>query len=239
MSSLPEPRPGHAPFAFPVLDDPEAAAAPRSGPDGRIAFAALPETDAAPTSALATSFAVELAALREQARTEGFEAGRAEGLADADAQVAAAVAAARIHADQVLAADRAALAETARTLSAATDAVHALAGPTAEQMTSTMAVSAFALAEAIVGRDLTETVSAASDAVQRALALCPADGPVTVRVHPDDLAEVREHVRFGDGAALVGDATVEPGGAVAAFGASEVDAQISGALARAKAALHA
>jgi flagellar assembly protein FliH len=239
MSSLPESGTVHAPFAFPVLADSDTFGAGQVGADGRLAFAALPETDQAPTSALATSFAAELAALRAQARAEGFEAGRVAGLADADAQVAAAVAAARADAAQVLAADRAALAATAATLSAAIDAVHALAAPTAEQMTSTMAVSAFALAEAIVGRDLTETVSAAADSVQRALALCPGDGPVTLRVHPDDVATVREYVTLRDGAVLVADATVEPGGAVAAFGASEVDAQISGALARAKAALHA
>lgn len=227
-------------FTFPVVSVPGRDATPALGHGQGVTFAALPGSPEPDRSALEESFAAELDRLRGQARTQGYSDGLAAGRADGEAQVAAAVAAAVAASQIALAAERASVHSAANALTAAAASVHRLYAPAAEDMAATLGSSAYALAEAIIGRDLDEAVSAAADAVDRALRLCPADGPVTVRVHPDDLGGVHTYGDvLADRVALVADATVERGGAVASFGATEVDAQISGALARAKKVLGA
>lgn len=227
-------------FTFPVVAAPGHDVTSVAGPGAGVTYVALPGNPEPEPSALEVSFAAELDRLRAQAREQGYADGFAAGTADGQAQVDAAVAAATARAQASLDADRASARAAAAMLGQAVASVHAVHAPTAEDMAATLGASAYALTEAIIGRELDASVSAAADAVTRALRLCPADGPVTVRVHPKDLDGVRTWGDdLDDRIALVADATIERGGAVASFGASEVDAQISGALARAKKVLGA
>lgn len=221
-------------FPFRVLSGTTAGAVV---PDGQVVFARSPGAPAAGPSALAESFAAELDALREQARIDGFEQGRAEGLADAAVQVAVAVEQARTKAEATLAVEQARVEQTAAALSAAVTALEAAHGPSADEMAGTLALSAFALAETVIGREIAVVDVAARDALARALTLCPDDGPVIVRMHPADAPLVTEAVPVPASVTVVADPGVERGGALAQFGASEVDARISTALARAKTVL--
>lgn len=205
-----------------------------------MVFATSAGPDPVGPTALERTFADELARLRAEATAAGYADGHAQGLAHAAGQVEAAAAAGRAQAQASLDAEQARARSAAAALTAAVDRFAAVIMPTTEEMAHTLTVSAFALAEAIIGRELDASICAAADAVARAARLCPADGPVTVRVHPEDLAEVRAHGDvLDDRFTLVADPSVERGGAVAAFGATEVDAQIGAALARAKATVGA
>jgi flagellar assembly protein FliH len=75
--------------------------------------------------------------------------------------------------------------------------------------------------------------------VRRALTLCPADAPVVVRLHPDDLREIPAAAlaELPATVRVVGDDTVERAGAIAETGPSRVDAQLGTALQRVRAVL--
>lgn len=100
------------------------------------------------------------------------------------------------------------------------------------------------LAQAIIGREVALDDGLVVTAAERALELVPDRGPVVLRVHPADVAAVRDALS-GDraGAAVpgghltsavqvVGDASIARAGAVAEVGPLRVDAQIGAALAR-------
>ncbi|WP_324276115.1 FliH/SctL family protein [Blastococcus brunescens] len=79
------------------------------------------------------------------------------------------------------------------------------------------------------------------DAVRRALALCPADAPAVVRVHPDDLGEIPAEAlaELPDTVRVVADPAIERAGAVAETGPRRIDAQLGAALERVQAVLTA
>ena len=93
--------------------------------------------------------------------------------------------------------------------------------------------------EDLLGRELAMADSPVLDAVRRALTLCPADAPVVVRVHPDDLGEIPEEAvaELPASVRLVADASVERAGAVAETGPRRIDAQLVAALERVQAVL--
>jgi flagellar assembly protein FliH len=107
---------------------------------------------------------------------------------------------------------------------------------------------ALQLAETILAHELSVAANPGRDAVVRAVAHATGDGPTTVRLHPEDLAQlgdpalVNESVHLGEAAGqlapdarFVADPSVGRGGCVLEIGAAVVDASIDAALERVRA----
>jgi flagellar assembly protein FliH len=184
-------------------------------------------------------YAAELARLRQEARVEGYAAGRAEGLNAAEAVVAETerVAATRLAEAQARWERR--LASATAALESAAAQLEAAATPVADDIRDSIIAAVLTLVEDLLGRELALADSPALDAVRRALTLCPADAPVVVRLHPDDLAEAGDGGLVGlpDSVRVVADASIERAGAVAEIGPRLIDAQLSAALERVQAVL--
>jgi flagellar assembly protein FliH len=97
---------------------------------------------------------------------------------------------------------------------------------------------ALAIAEAVVGHEVTTRPDRAADAARRALAHAPDGVEVTLRLHPDDadLLDVASLPR-GDRLTVVGDPALAPGDCVAEAGWTTVDARVAAAVQRARTAL--
>src|SRR4051812_9193788 len=158
----------------------------------------------------------------------GFDRGRAEGY---EAGVAAARADVAAEAELQTTALRTAL-EALR--GAITDTVAARAVPFAG-LEDDVATAAFAIAEAVLDRELAVAKSPGRDAVARAIALAPA-GDAVVRLHPDDATTVGK-LQTGREIRILADPAVERGGAIAEVGACTIDAQLGSALERVRKAL--
>jgi len=95
---------------------------------------------------------------------------------------------------------------------------------------------ALAVARHLVQREVMVDPSVMHDLVERALALTPLSGPVTVRLHPADLDALGDVTAFASssGATLelkwVGDATILRGGCTVETAASVVDGRVDQAL---------
>lgn len=218
-----------------------AGALPAAPPAAPRAAVTAPATSAAP----AHPFDIDLApgvrgfgtsAMDEAtllaAEQEAYEAGYRQGHAEALEQ-------ARAERDALLAAE----ADRTRRLTdaiarAAARAGDAVAAAEAEALHS-LAEAAIALARAVIGRELSLTAHPGLDAVVRALGAVPEAGAVTVRMHPADLVD-EDAVRTllpGRDLELVADHAVERGGCVIEAGEARIDATVSAALDRARAAL--
>ena len=101
--------------------------------------------------------------------------------------------------------------------------------------------TALTLVEEVFARELAVVRRPGIDALRRALALSPADGPTVVRLHPDDLERIPAAVleQVPDTVRVVGDDTVERAGAIAETGVCRVDAQLGPAMDRVRAVLSA
>jgi flagellar assembly protein FliH len=96
---------------------------------------------------------------------------------------------------------------------------------------------AIELAAALVGRYLAEAEAPGRDALRRALAAAPRTGPITVRLHPDDLAALADLDELEpDRVRLVADPTIAVGGCIADGDAWSIDAQLHTALERVRSA---
>jgi flagellar assembly protein FliH len=95
------------------------------------------------------------------------------------------------------------------------------------------------LVEDLLGRELAVAAAPGLDALRRALRLCPADAPVVVRLHPDDLAEIPAPAlaELPDSVTVTGDPRIERAGAVAETGPQRIDAQLGAAVERVQAVL--
>ncbi len=153
----------------------------------------------------------------------GFDAGRAAALAEQ----ASLTAAYERRLSGVIQASEHAVTEAMSGLTAVADA--------AARVT---AGAAFAIAEAIVGRELQLAEHPGRDAVARALALTPDGVEVTLRLNPQDAATlVSSDLPAGRTINVVADAGVDRGDCKAEAGWTSVDARISSALARVRAVL--
>ncbi|HEX2072737.1 MAG TPA: FliH/SctL family protein [Geodermatophilus sp.] len=186
-------------------------------------------------------YAEELARLRAHAHREGYAAGHAEGSRAAELVVAQAEQAAAERLAEVRARWERRLVSATAALGAAVARLDEAAAPVADDVRDTVLTAVLTLVEDLLGRELALAGSPALDAVRRALTLCPADAPVVVRLHPDDLAEVPVEAVTALPATvtLVGDVAVERAGAVAEAGSRRVDAQLGAALERVRAVLRA
>jgi flagellar assembly protein FliH len=179
--------------------------------------------------------------VHDAAQAAGYAAGWAAGGRAAAEQMAAQRARADAEAQQMLAAYAARLdAAVAALERAAADLERRAAQPAAEAE-EVIATVAYAVAEAVIGRELATASDPAGDAVRRALALAPQGCDVTVRLAPEDAAAL-EGVELGSAArqvTVVPDPSLRSGDAVAECGATTFDARIDAALARIKEVLAA
>jgi flagellar assembly protein FliH len=90
---------------------------------------------------------------------------------------------------------------------------------------------AFALLETLLGRELVLAVTPGRDAITRVLALDEGLEPATVRLNPVDV-ETLEVLDLGRVLNVVGDPSVERGGAVVEVGRAVLDGQLGSALER-------
>jgi flagellar assembly protein FliH len=90
----------------------------------------------------------------------------------------------------------------------------------------------FDIAEAILAREVALAVDPGRDAAVRALAELPANGPATLRLHPDDVAAMGGIDMFGAETKVVPDPSIGRGGCMLDVGAAMVDARIETALQR-------
>ncbi len=187
-----------------------------------------------PAPRLEDVYAAELHRLREQARTEGWAAGHAEGMAQAEAAVARVEAEAQARLLAVQQRWESRIASTVAALTAAcaqVDATPPVGGETFDQL---VLGATLALVEDVFARELAVAAQPGADALRRALALSPEDGPTVVRLNPDDLERIDPVVLAGLPASvrLVADPLVEHAGAVAETGVQRVDAQLGPAMQR-------
>lgn len=169
---------------------------------------------------------------RARAREDGFDAGYNDGLAAAIADHAAAVAAETARAAEARSRSAALLAA----LAAAVDEWTAAARRTAEGAALDTVEAAILLTEAVIGHELRHSDAPVRDALARALATVP-DGAAEVRVNPADRGLLDTHDHHGRTLRIIEDDSVEPGGCIVRAGCSTVDATVSEALARVRAAL--
>jgi flagellar assembly protein FliH len=199
----------------------------------------LPVVGGGSTFRLGDVYAEELERLRQHAHAEGFGAGHAEGMQAAAAVVAETERAAADRLADVQARWERRVASATAALGAAAARFDEASVPVADEVRETIIGMVLTLIEDLLGRELALADSPVLDAVRRALALVPADSPVVVRVHPDDLAEIPAEAlaELPESVRVVGDADIERAGAVAETGPRRIDAQLMAALERVQAVL--
>lgn len=120
-------------------------------------------------------------------------------------------------------------------LQRAVDGADARAAALADDFATLVTDTAVRLADAVIGRELSDPCIAARDALARALGSLDHTEKVVVHLHPDDVALVGDAVPAD--VQLVPDDHLAPGDAVAVAGDRTVDARIATALERARAVL--
>ena len=159
---------------------------------------------------------------------DGFEAGHHEGYQAGMASARAELAAAEQERNAVV--EQAVLA-----LQQAMTELRAAKRSTLAGLEDELTEGAFAIAEAVLDRELTVAENPGRDAVARALALAPT-GAAVVRLNPADAKSVGP-LDFGRELTVVADPAVEHAGAIVEVGACRIDAQIGSALERVREAL--
>jgi flagellar assembly protein FliH len=184
-------------------------------------------------------YAEELERLRAQAHAEGFAAGHAEGVTAAAGVVAEAERAAAERLAEVQARWERRLVSATAALGAAVTRLDDATQPVADDIRESIIGTVLTLVEDLLGRELALADSPVLDAVRRALTLAPADSPVVVRLHPDDLGEIPEEslAELPQTVRVVADPSVERTGAIAETGPLRIDAQLRTALERVQAVL--
>jgi len=173
----------------------------------------------------------------DQARVSGHAAGFAAGLREAEAQVAARIAALEAETAASISHGRARVDLAVALLNSAADALDARTVPLLESAHATLAESAMLVAEAVVGSELSDAGVAARSALHRALDSVDVGVVHEVRMNPADLATLGPDVLAAAGVTFTPDATLARGDAMTQFPDGYLDARIGSALARVKAAI--
>lgn len=161
--------------------------------------------------------------IRQRAQDEGFRSGYEAGVAAAREETQAAVDEAK--------------ARFGAALGALTDAAADLREREAHalvDLADQTALLALRIAEIVLDREVATATDPGRDAIARAVAYAPTEGPIRFRLNPADLATLGDigDLTPGREHELVPDPTVAIGGCVAQVGATRVDAQLSEALGR-------
>lgn len=163
------------------------------------------------------------ASAEEEGFAAGYEAGHAEGRRRAAAEA------------EVAEHDRARRAEVALTaLSRSLDTLTRSLERRQIEIEQSVPRFAFDVLDALFQRELALAVSPGMDAIERALSVDDSTLPVTVHLHPEDVATLESLEQLGEGRVIdvMADPSVEPGGAVVDIGETTVDSQLSAALDR-------
>ncbi|WP_432978714.1 FliH/SctL family protein [Dactylosporangium sp. CA-233914] len=171
---------------------------------------------------------------RSEAEAVGYAAGWAQGVHEARVAAAADADRAAQEAAQLAELHRRRVEQALHALGQAANALEGRAVPAAHDVEDQIVATAFAIAEAVLTRELGTAAEPGRDALARALALAPSSSPVTVRLNPADRLTIGETELVMDGrmVTLVDDPGLQPGDAVAQCDATTVDARLGPALDR-------
>ncbi|GAB3861282.1 FliH/SctL family protein [Dactylosporangium cerinum] len=181
------------------------------------------------------TFPPELVAqVRAEAEAAGYAAGWAQGRREARAGAEAEAARVAAEAAEIAELHRQRVEHALQAIGAAAGALERRAVPAAQDVEDQIVATAFALAEAVLGRELRTATEPGREALARALALVPSASPVTVRLNPADRLTIgqTELVMDGRTVSLVDDPGLGPGDALALCDATTVDARLGPALDR-------
>ncbi|MHA7263895.1 FliH/SctL family protein [Arthrobacter sp. TMN-37] len=175
--------------------------------------------------------------LEAESRVRGHAAGYAAGLREAARD--AAVAAEKAEEEHLAAArDAAARVEAALgVLRSAASALTRASVPVLDSVEDTLLAAALELAEAVIGYELADGENSTRSIVARALEAPLPFAVHTVRLHPADLGRLRAAGACPPEVQLAAEPALAPGDAVAEYADGFLDARISAAVARVRAAL--
>jgi flagellar assembly protein FliH len=179
--------------------------------------------------------AAEAEDVRAEARAKGYAEGWAEGRRAA--AVLAQAELARLQADE-LRSQQTARAAAERAVAAAVEDWTRRTTPVLDELADVVVDAALALAETVIGRELSAIAKrdTARLALRRALSPLAPGTPVILRMNPEDLATLDSTAaQEGHLVQLVADASLASGDAVAEQDGATVDGRVSAALARARA----
>ncbi|HUZ21450.1 MAG TPA: FliH/SctL family protein [Acidimicrobiales bacterium] len=163
---------------------------------------------------------------RSESAARGYEEGRRAATEEAQAELAAERDFAATKLAAALAALEAATAESR-------EAFDRLAATLEGRITGLV----LELVEELFQREVAVAASPGRDAIARALHLAPAEGPVVVRLHPEDAATLGEHAVGARALTVRPDPAIARGGCVLEVGSTLVDSQVDSALERVRAVL--
>lgn len=172
-----------------------------------------------------------------QGYTRGHSAGYTAGLRAAEAEAVARRGRLEAEHAQALADVQFRLDAALSSLQAATEAINSLALPVIADAQDVLLAASLELAEAVIGRALSDGDFAARTALARVLAQPAVPGVYAVRMNPDDLDALDNATLEAAGVRFIPDPELARGDAVAEFEHGRLDARIGTALARAKDAL--
>ncbi|WP_433050943.1 FliH/SctL family protein [Dactylosporangium sp. CS-033363] len=171
---------------------------------------------------------------RGEAEATGYSAGWAQGVREARAAAAAEADRVAREAEQFAGAQRQRAERALLAIGQAAAALEGRAVASAHDIEDQIVATAFAIAEAVLTRELRTAAEPGREALTRALKLAPGGSPVTVRLNPADRLTIgqTELVMDGRTVTLVDDPGLQPGDAVALCDATTVDARLGPALDR-------
>jgi len=210
-------------------------------PDATVPDATVPDGTSSNTVFSALTFPRlgddVTAGFEERARARGHATGYTDGLRAARTEVETRVR--RLEADHaaIVGELRAKHERAVSVLAAATRALDERTVPVIAEAHDSLAAAAIELAEAILGYELDDGPQRSRAALARALHEVDVDLVRVVRMHPDDLALIDADTRARAGVRFTADASLGRGDAVTEFPDGYLDARISTALDRARAAL--
>ena len=163
--------------------------------------------------------------LIESARQEGYAAGFEEGYG---AGYTHGIDDARRHVEL--------LGQLVERLGREADALAARETTARAELEDQVVAVAMQIAEVIVGHELAQPDARGRDAIARALALAPAHGDVTARLHPADIAVLGDAADLAPGRvlAIVPDPSLTPGDCIIDVASCRIDARVSAAVERAR-----
>ena len=170
-------------------------------------------------------------------RAAGHAAGYAAGLRAAGAELAGQKAALDAEHRAALLHDAARTDQAIVVLTAAALALDSRLLPVVSDAQDAIAASALDLAETIIGAELANSERSAKAALARALAAVDPATITTIRLNPLDLSVLDENVRAASAVSFTADASLARGGAIADLPLGYLDARITTAVARARAAI--
>ena len=180
-------------------------------------------------SALAAKHVPKTAAqARAAERADALQQGYNDGLAQARAEVEAAMNDANIRVHRALAA-----------LCEAVDSFDRRQTIALVDVEDAIAASAIAIASAVLQREITVAANPGAEAIARALKLVPSGGEIVARLNPDDATTLSTDTvsTSTHTVRVIADPSIEVGGCIIDAGTTSVDAQISSALDKVRTAL--